>query len=79
MCGGWTEGVQIVLDLDRNSVDVNHRLKRLMYEEQVYLSVADLIYLGEASRDRFRCEGNPQAADAMERLTFVLSMLTLVE
>lgn len=62
-----------------NTEATNHRLRRMMYDEIVYLSVEDMIHLSEASRDRFRTEGNPHAADAMERLTFVLSMLTLVE
>lgn len=58
---------------------VGHQLRRLLNTDgELYLNVSDLIYLTDASKERFQVEQNPDAADAMERLTFVLSMLALV-
>lgn len=55
-----------------------HPIRRLEYKDEVYINVSDLIYMSDVARDRFHIEDNKCAAEAMERLTYVLSMLSLV-
>jgi hypothetical protein len=57
----------------------SYQIRRLRHEGGVFVSVEDILYLTEASRDRHSVMGHGRAAETMDNFAAVLSTVLLVE
>jgi hypothetical protein len=53
-------------------------LRRVSYEGELYLNLADIVYLCEASQERHLVHGHPVQAEVMENLASTFSILLLL-
>jgi hypothetical protein len=54
-------------------------VKRVKVDGEVYISLEDMKYLCEVSRDRHAVYGHPLAASAMENFSVSLGMMLMIE
>lgn len=67
--------MQTFVGFEGGAVQPSAQIKRVEMDGDVYVSLNDMVYLTEASRERHLIQGSVEKAGAMENFGFVLGMM----